>query len=159
MSGASEPRNFLFLLFSLLAVKLRWGQRGILAVPLLLWVSLYRIFYMGRVFNFLGMWVEQSDISLALVIFTTQFLHLLCFGDQAQDSSAPDSSQPCSSCSQCMLCSCPVVQRCRVAQLSPSQPAWSPLDPPARSSLTFPAWCHLQSSQSPYAVFLFCQTS
>lgn len=124
-------------------------------MPLLLWVSLYRIFYMGRVFNFLGMWVEQSDISLALVIFTTQFLHLLCFGDQAQDSSAPDSSQPCSSCSQCMLCSCPVVQRCRVAQLSPSQPAWSPLDPPARSSLTFPAWCHLQSSQSPYAVFLF----
>lgn len=159
MSGASEPRNFLFLLFSLLAVKLRWGQRGILAVPLLLWVSLYRIFYMGRVFNFLGMWVEQSDISLALVIFATQFPHLLCFGDQAQDSSAPDSSQPCSSCSQCMLCSCPVVQRCRVAQLSPSQPAWSPLDPPARSSLTFPAWCHLQSSQSPYAVFLFCQTS
>lgn len=159
MSGASEPRNFLFLLFSLLVVKLRWGQRGILAVPLLLWVSLYRIFYMGRVFNFLGMWVEQSDISLALVIFTTQFLHLLCFGDQAQDSSAPDSSQPCSSCSQCMLCSCPAVQRCRVAQLSPSQPAWSPLDPPACSSLTFPAWCHLQSSQSPYAVFLFCQTS
>lgn len=150
---------FLFLLFSLLAVKLRWGQRGILAVPLLLWVSLYRIFYMGRVFNFLGMWVEQSDISLALTIFTTQFLHLLCFGGRARDSSAPDPSQPCSSCSQCMLGSCPAVQRCRVAQLSPSQPAWSPLDPPARSSLTFPACCHLQSSQSPFAVLLFCQAS
>lgn len=32
-----------------------WGLTGILAVPLMLWVSLYRIFYMGKVFNFLGM--------------------------------------------------------------------------------------------------------
>lgn len=54
-----------FVLFSLLAVKLSWGQGEILAVPLVLWVSLYRIFYMGRLFNFLGMCVEQSYISLA----------------------------------------------------------------------------------------------
>lgn len=42
------------MLFSLLEVKLRWGQRGILAMPLVLWVRLYRTFYMGRVFDFSG---------------------------------------------------------------------------------------------------------
>lgn len=61
----SQRIGSFFVLFSLLAFKLRWGQRGILAVPLMLRVSLYRIFYMGGMFNFLGMWVEQSYISLA----------------------------------------------------------------------------------------------
>lgn len=103
-------------------------------MPLMLWVSLYRIFYMGRVFNFLGMCVEKSNISLTF----GDFYHsvpsptlLWRPSSSSTDSSAPDPSQPCCSCSQCMPCSCPAVQRGRVAQLSPSQPAWSPLDPPA----------------------------
>lgn len=58
-------------------------------MPLMLWVSLYRIFYMGRVFNFLGIWVEKSDISLTFGDFYTQFLHLLCFGDLAQAAQTP----------------------------------------------------------------------
>lgn len=99
--------------------------------------------------------MEKSNISLTF----GDFYHsvpsptlLWRPSSSSTDSSAPDPSQPCSSCSQCMPCSCPAVQRCRVAQLSPSQPAWSPLDPPARSSLTFPAWHHLQSSVTPCSV-------
>lgn len=77
------------MLLSLLEVKPRLVQRGILAVPLVLWVSLYRIFYMGRVFDFVGCGWSRATSAWLLVILTTQVLYLFCFGDQVQAAQTP----------------------------------------------------------------------
>lgn len=90
--------------------------------------------------------MEKSNISLT----SGDFYHsvpsptlLWRPSTSSTDSSAPDPCQPCSSCSQCMPCSCPAVQRCRVAQLSPSQLS---LEPSGSSCLQQP---HIPSLASP----------
>lgn len=90
------------------------------------------------------------------MIPTPQVLHLFCFGDQAQTAQTP----LLLNLPRALLLMFPVharllpsCERCRVAQLSPSQPAQSPLDPPAPAA---PLWCPLQSSQSPPADIPVC---
>lgn len=78
----------------------------------MLWVSLYRIFSMGRLLNFLGMWVQQSFISLA----SGDFL--------------PPSSSPCFALEpklkqHQLLCSCTLLLTFPVhARLQPSCAGW-----------------------------------
>lgn len=92
------------------------------------------------------------------MIFTTQFLHLLCFRDQAQAAQTPlllvlFFMFPV----HAMLLPSHAELQGSTAQPIPA--CLEPLDPPTHSSPTFPAWCHLQSSQPPPAVFLLCWTS
>lgn len=145
----SQGIGSFFVLFSLLKVKLRWGQRGILAVPLVLWVSLYRIFYMGRVFDFLGMWVEQSYISLAFGDFYYPGPPPILLW---RPSSSWEAAQP--SLLLNLPCNVPhipsarqaLAQRCRVAQPIPACP--EPLDTPAPSNLVVTCRTHSHPVQT-----------
>lgn len=103
-------------------------------MPLVLWVSLYRTFHVGRVFNFLGLWVEQSYISLA-------------FGDFYHPVPPPMLLwRPSSSSTDSLLLNlpstvphvpsaCQALPSCAEVQGSTAQPH-------------IPARCHLQRSHS-----------